>query len=115
MPPPRPPRPTGAGCGTCACHSRIAANCVGGAGRASVYTEHTHPPPARASPARSQGRLKKLDGAIALRIRWYGHTPADGDLVFVERKVHREDWFNEGHASTKERVRGRATHTRPKR
>ena len=38
-----------------------------------------------------EGRLKKYDGAIALRVRWYGRTPTDSDIVFMERKVHRED------------------------
>ena len=67
------------------------------------------------SPSRElyEGRLKKFDGAIALRIRWYGHTPADEDTVFVERKVHREDWFNEGRASTKERFPLRADEVMP--
>jgi len=44
------------------------------------------------SPGRQlyEGRLKKFDGAIALRVRWYGPTPAHDDIVYMERKVHRE-------------------------
>jgi SPX domain protein involved in polyphosphate accumulation len=34
-----------------------------------------------------EGRLKKLPGAIAFRIRWYGATEAP-PLVFIERKTH---------------------------
>ena len=46
-----------------------------------------------------QGRLEKSPGAIALRFRWYGTgTP---DVVFVERKTHREKWA--GEVSVKER------------
>ena len=45
------------------------------------------------------GRLDKLPGAIALRLRWYG--PNDPKLVFVERKTHNEKWT--GEASVKER------------
>jgi len=45
------------------------------------------------------GRLEKTPGAIALRLRWYGTgTP---ELVFVERKTHRESWA--GEVSVKER------------
>ncbi len=44
------------------------------------------------------GRLDKTPGAIALRFRWYGSTPA---VVFVERKTHREAWT--GDVSVKER------------
>jgi SPX domain protein involved in polyphosphate accumulation len=57
------------------------------------------------SPRRAlyEGRLKKFDGAIALRVRWYGTTPTDEQTVFMERKVHREDWFGDGRASAKER------------
>lgn len=45
------------------------------------------------------GRLEKSPGAIALRFRWYGTgTP---ELVFVERKTHRESWA--GEVSVKER------------
>eukprot|EP01035_Chromulina_nebulosa_P021280 gene21280-27573_t len=46
-----------------------------------------------------QGRLDKSPGAIALRFRWYGTgTP---ELVFVERKTHRDSWT--GEVSVKER------------
>lgn len=39
------------------------------------------------------GRLKKLQGAEAIRIRWYGvQVP---DIVFVERKRHEESWTGE--------------------
>lgn len=45
------------------------------------------------------GRLDKTAGAIALRYRWYGTgTP---EIVFVERKTHRESWA--GELSVKER------------
>lgn len=45
------------------------------------------------------GRLDKSPGAIALRLRWYGTgTP---EIVFVERKTHRESWA--GEVSVKER------------
>ncbi len=45
------------------------------------------------------GRLQKSPGAIALRFRWYGTgTP---EIVFVERKTHRESWC--GEVSVKER------------
>lgn len=40
-----------------------------------------------------KGRLDKTPGAIAVRFRWYGSgTP---ELVFVERKTHRESWTQE--------------------
>lgn len=67
------------------------------------------------SPSRRlyDGRLKKFEGAIALRVRWYGPSPADEDTVFIERKVHREDWFNEGRSSTKERFPVRADEVAP--
>jgi hypothetical protein len=39
------------------------------------------------------GRLKKSEGAEALRLRWYGGM--DTDQIFVERKTHREDWTGE--------------------
>lgn len=45
------------------------------------------------------GRLDKSPGAIALRLRWYG--AAEPDLVFVERKTHRDKWT--GEVSVKER------------
>lgn len=46
-----------------------------------------------------QGRLEKSPGAIALRMRWYG--TGEPELVFVERKTHRESWA--GEVSVKER------------
>eukprot|EP00908_Phaeocystis_cordata_P025767 Transcript_8248.p1 GENE.Transcript_8248~~Transcript_8248.p1 ORF type:complete len:654 (-),score=272.56 Transcript_8248:1137-3098(-) len=49
-----------------------------------------------------EGRLKKYDGAIALRIRWYGKEDSLR-TVYVERKTHREDWWGDGDASAKER------------
>jgi SPX domain protein involved in polyphosphate accumulation len=46
-----------------------------------------------------KGRLDKTPGAIALRFRWYGTgTP---DVIFVERKTHRDSWT--GEVSVKER------------
>jgi len=45
------------------------------------------------------GRMDKLPGAIALRLRWYGTGLPK--LVFVERKTHRDSWT--GEASVKER------------
>jgi SPX domain protein involved in polyphosphate accumulation len=45
------------------------------------------------------GRLEKLPGAIALRLRWYG--PGDPTTVFVERKTHNDSWT--GEVSVKER------------
>lgn len=49
-----------------------------------------------------EGRLKKFDGAVALRIRWYGKEEGLR-TAFIERKTHREDWFGDGLASAKER------------
>ncbi|KAB8204549.1 VTC domain-containing protein [Aspergillus parasiticus] len=40
-----------------------------------------------------QGRLKKTEGAEAIRLRWYGGMKSD--QIFVERKTHREDWTGE--------------------
>jgi len=40
-----------------------------------------------------EGRLKKTEGAEAVRLRWYGGM--DTDTIFVERKTHREDWTGE--------------------
>lgn len=40
-----------------------------------------------------QGRLKKTEGAEAIRLRWYGGMEID--TIFVERKTHREDWTGE--------------------
>ena len=39
------------------------------------------------------GRLKKSEGAEAVRLRWYGGM--ESDTIFVERKTHREDWTGE--------------------
>ena len=49
-----------------------------------------------------EGRLKKTNGALAIRIRWYGAEDAIR-LVYVERKTHQEDWYGDGDASAKER------------
>jgi uncharacterized membrane protein YidH (DUF202 family) len=58
----------------------------------SVYLDNT-------SMELYHGRLDKTPGAIALRMRWYGTgTP---EIVFVERKTHRESWC--GEVSVKER------------
>jgi SPX domain protein involved in polyphosphate accumulation/uncharacterized membrane protein YidH (DUF202 family) len=40
-----------------------------------------------------KGRLKKTEGAEAIRLRWYGGM--ENDQIFVERKTHREDWTGE--------------------
>ncbi|KAH8814908.1 VTC domain-containing protein [Xylogone sp. PMI_703] len=40
-----------------------------------------------------EGRLKKSEGAEAIRLRWYGGM--DTEQIFVERKTHREDWTGE--------------------
>ncbi|KXJ96008.1 VTC domain-containing protein [Microdochium bolleyi] len=40
-----------------------------------------------------EGRLKKTEGAEAIRLRWYGGMQSD--QIFVERKTHREDWTGE--------------------
>ena len=39
------------------------------------------------------GRLKKTEGAEAIRLRWYGGM--DTQTIFIERKTHREDWTGE--------------------
>ena len=39
------------------------------------------------------GRLKKTEGAEAIRLRWYGGM--DSETIFLERKTHREDWTGE--------------------
>ena len=39
------------------------------------------------------GRLKKTEGAEAIRLRWYGGM--ENQTIFVERKTHREDWTGE--------------------
>lgn len=40
-----------------------------------------------------EGRLKKTEGAEAIRLRWYGGMATE--TIFVERKTHREDWTGE--------------------
>lgn len=40
-----------------------------------------------------EGRLKKSEGAEAIRLRWYGGM--ETETIFVERKTHREDWTGE--------------------
>ncbi|KAF2495587.1 SPX-domain-containing protein [Lophium mytilinum] len=40
-----------------------------------------------------QGRLKKTEGAEAIRLRWYGGMQSEA--IFIERKTHREDWTGE--------------------
>ncbi len=40
-----------------------------------------------------EGRLKKSEGAEAIRLRWYGGM--ETDTIFLERKTHREDWTGE--------------------
>eukprot|EP01048_Picozoa_sp_COSAG05_P018960 COSAG05_NODE_2871_length_2554_cov_14.393140_2_plen_399_part_00 len=44
-------------------------------------------------------RLDKTPGALAIRLRWY--DVGEPDVVFVERKTHRESWA--GEVSVKER------------
>lgn len=39
------------------------------------------------------GRIKKIQGAEAIRIRWYGKEV--GDVVFIERKRHEDSWTGE--------------------
>lgn len=40
-----------------------------------------------------RGRLEKTEGAEAIRLRWYGsEEPRE---IFIERKIHREDWTGE--------------------
>ncbi|KAK5946803.1 vacuolar transporter chaperone [Knufia obscura] len=40
-----------------------------------------------------EGRLKKTEGAEAIRLRWYGAM--ENETIFMERKTHREDWTGE--------------------
>lgn len=40
-----------------------------------------------------EGRLKKTQGAEAVRLRWY--KGMDTEDIFVERKTHQEDWTGE--------------------
>lgn len=42
-----------------------------------------------------QGRLDKRDGAIALRLRWYGDGSSADSEIWIERKIHKEDWTGE--------------------
>lgn len=56
-----------------------------------------------------EGRLKKTEGAEAIRLRWYGGM--DTDKIFVERKTHREDWT--GEKSVKARFDVREKHVNP--
>ncbi|OLY85109.1 Vacuolar transporter chaperone 4 [Smittium mucronatum] len=46
-----------------------------------------------------KGRIEKIEGAEAIRLRWYGGD--DVTDIFIERKTHREDWT--GEKSVKER------------
>ncbi|KAF8638328.1 hypothetical protein AX17_002348 [Amanita inopinata Kibby_2008] len=39
------------------------------------------------------GRLEKVEGAEAVRLRWYGDVGSK--TIYVERKTHREDWTGE--------------------
>ena len=55
------------------------------------------------------GRLKKTEGAEAIRLRWYGGM--ENDQIFVERKTHREDWT--GEKSIKERFPIKEKHVNP--
>jgi SPX domain protein involved in polyphosphate accumulation len=48
-----------------------------------------------------EGRLKKTEGAEAIRLRWYKGMQVED--IFVERKTHREDWT--GEESVKERFK----------
>jgi SPX domain protein involved in polyphosphate accumulation/uncharacterized membrane protein YidH (DUF202 family) len=49
------------------------------------------------------GRLKKTEGAEAIRLRWYGGM--DVDSIFVERKTHREDWTGEDSVKTRFQIK----------
>lgn len=53
-----------------------------------------------------KGRLEKTEGAVAIRIRWYGSD--EPQEVFIERKIHREDWT--GEISVKARFPLKAKH-----
>lgn len=55
------------------------------------------------------GRLKKTEGAEAIRLRWYGGM--ENDQIFVERKTHREDWT--GEKSVKARFPIKEKHVNP--
>ena len=48
-------------------------------------------------------RLKRVQGAKLLRVRWYGNTMPTGEkIIFVELKTHHEKWV--GNKSVKERA-----------
>lgn len=49
-------------------------------------------------------RLEKMDKALAIRIRWYGSEDGPKE-VFVERKLHREDWTGELSEKTRFRLK----------
>ncbi|KAK7738460.1 vacuolar transporter chaperone [Cytospora paraplurivora] len=53
-----------------------------------------------------EGRLKKTEGAEAIRLRWYGGM--NTEKIYVERKTHREDWT--GEKSVKARFEMREKH-----
>ncbi|KUI66300.1 Vacuolar transporter chaperone 4 [Cytospora mali] len=53
-----------------------------------------------------EGRLKKTEGAEAIRLRWYGGMGTE--KIYVERKTHREDWT--GEKSVKARFEMREKH-----
>lgn len=50
-----------------------------------------------------EGRLKKTEGAEAIRLRWYGGMSTD--KIYVERKTHREDWTGEKSVKARFEVR----------
>ncbi|KAH7329014.1 VTC domain-containing protein [Stachybotrys elegans] len=56
-----------------------------------------------------EGRLKKTEGAEAIRLRWYGGM--QNQTIFVERKTHREDWT--GEKSVKARFAVKEKHVNP--
>lgn len=45
------------------------------------------------------GRLEKIEGAEAIRFRWYGGM--DQKTVWIEKKTHREDWTGEKSVKTR--------------
>lgn len=51
------------------------------------------------------GRLKKTEGAEAIRLRWYGGM--DTETVFIERKTHREDWTGEKSVKARFSLKGK--------
>ncbi|OMJ07174.1 Vacuolar transporter chaperone 4 [Smittium culicis] len=53
-----------------------------------------------------KGRIEKVEGAEAIRLRWYGDDQVPD--IFVERKTHREDWT--GEKSVKERFSMKEKH-----